>query len=117
VPTGKLALMKWISISTLNPKTIRKMGSKAIAAVIGAPDEFEWVAMECGFCRSGRTWLISAGYLPTYPPHFCPREGTVLPEATVEARRYRLRILNACQAPPFLSLHLYVDDGSAAGGC
>jgi spore coat protein A, manganese oxidase len=37
--------------------------------------------------------------------------GTVYPEATVEARRYRLRILNACNAR-FLNLQLYVDDGS-----
>jgi spore coat protein A len=40
--------------------------------------------------------------------------GTVYPEATVEARRYRLRILNACQAR-FLNLQLYIDDGSADG--
>ncbi|HEX9070002.1 MAG TPA: multicopper oxidase domain-containing protein [Ktedonobacterales bacterium] len=40
--------------------------------------------------------------------------GTVYPEATVEARRYRLRILNACNAR-FLNLQLYVDDGSADG--
>lgn len=40
--------------------------------------------------------------------------GTVYPEATVEARRYRFRILNACQAR-FLNLQLYVDDGSADG--
>ncbi len=40
--------------------------------------------------------------------------GTVFPEATVEARRYRLRILNACQAR-FLNLQLYVDDGSPDG--
>ena len=40
--------------------------------------------------------------------------GTVYPEATVEARRYRLRILNACQAR-FLNLQLYVDDGSPDG--
>jgi spore coat protein A len=40
--------------------------------------------------------------------------GTVYPEATVEARRYRLRILNACQAR-FLNLQLYVDDGSLDG--
>jgi spore coat protein A len=37
--------------------------------------------------------------------------GLVFPEATVQARRYRLRILNACQAR-FLNLQLYVDDGS-----
>ncbi len=40
--------------------------------------------------------------------------GTVYPEATVEARRYRLRILNACQAR-FLNLQLYVDNGSPDG--
>jgi spore coat protein A len=40
--------------------------------------------------------------------------GTVYPEATVEAGRYRLRILNACQAR-FLNLQLYVDDGSPDG--
>ncbi len=37
-----------------------------------------------------------------------------LPEATVQARRYRLRILNACNAR-FLNLQLYVDDGSPNG--
>jgi spore coat protein A, manganese oxidase len=40
--------------------------------------------------------------------------GTVYPEATVEARRYRLRVLNACQSR-FLNLQLYVDDGSPDG--
>jgi spore coat protein A, manganese oxidase len=40
--------------------------------------------------------------------------GTVYPEAAVEARRYRLRIINACQAR-FLNLQLYVDDGSPDG--
>ena len=40
--------------------------------------------------------------------------GTVYPEATVESRRYRLRVLNACQAR-FLNLQLYVDDGSPDG--
>jgi FtsP/CotA-like multicopper oxidase with cupredoxin domain len=40
--------------------------------------------------------------------------GTVYPEATVEARRYRLRVLNACQAR-FLNLQLYIDDGSPDG--
>ncbi len=38
--------------------------------------------------------------------------GTVYPEATVEPRRYRLRVLNACNAR-FLNLQMYVDDGSA----
>ena len=40
--------------------------------------------------------------------------GTVYPQVTVEARRYRLRILNACNAR-FLNLQMYVDDGSANG--
>ncbi len=40
--------------------------------------------------------------------------GTVYPQVTVEARRYRLRILNACNAR-FLNLQLYVDNGSASG--
>ena len=35
--------------------------------------------------------------------------GTVYPEVTVEARRYRVRILNACNAR-FLNLQLYVDE-------
>ena len=40
--------------------------------------------------------------------------GTVYPQVTVEARRYRLRILNACNAR-FLNLQMYVDDGSPDG--
>ena len=37
--------------------------------------------------------------------------GMVFPFAAVEPRRYRLRILNACQAR-FLNLQLYMDNGS-----
>jgi spore coat protein A len=40
--------------------------------------------------------------------------GMVYPEKAVEPRRYRLRLLNACNAR-FLNLQLYVDDGSADG--
>ena len=40
--------------------------------------------------------------------------GTVYPGRHRGARRYRLRILNACQAR-FLNLQLYVDDGSPDG--
>jgi spore coat protein A len=40
--------------------------------------------------------------------------GTVYPQVTVEARRYRLRVLNACNAR-FLNLQLLVDDGSPNG--
>jgi spore coat protein A len=40
--------------------------------------------------------------------------GTAFPEVIVEPRRYRLRILNACNAR-FLNLQIYVDDGSPNG--
>jgi len=40
--------------------------------------------------------------------------GTTFPKATVEARRYRLRFLNACNAR-FLNLQFYVADASANG--
>lgn len=40
--------------------------------------------------------------------------GTTFPEAHVEPRRYRLRVLNACNAR-FLNLQLYEDDGSPNG--
>lgn len=40
--------------------------------------------------------------------------GTTFPRATVQARRYRLRILNACNAR-FLNLQLYVANGSPEG--
>jgi spore coat protein A, manganese oxidase len=40
--------------------------------------------------------------------------GTTFPEVTVQARRYRLRLLDACNAR-FLNLQLYIDDGSANG--
>src|SRR6185369_6333519 len=40
--------------------------------------------------------------------------GTVYPEVTVEARRYRLRVLNGCNSR-FLNLQMYVDDGSPDG--
>ena len=40
--------------------------------------------------------------------------GTVFPQATVEARRYRLRMLNACNAR-FLNLQLYVGDATLDG--
>jgi spore coat protein A, manganese oxidase len=38
--------------------------------------------------------------------------GTAFPKTTVQARRYRLRMLNACNAR-FLNLQLYVDDSTA----
>jgi len=38
MPNGRPALMKWISISTLSPETIRKMGNEAVAVVIVVPE-------------------------------------------------------------------------------
>jgi spore coat protein A, manganese oxidase len=66
-------------------------------------------------------WDLGAG-VPLPDPSVVPEffgdtmlaNGTVFPKAIVEARRYRLRVLNACQAR-FLNLQLYVDDGSADG--
>ncbi len=57
-------------------------------------------------------------YAPPQDPSVIPEmfgdtmlvNGTVYPKATVEARRYRLRVLNACQAR-FLNLQLYTEDG------
>ena len=40
--------------------------------------------------------------------------GTTFPKAVVEPRRYRLRLLNACNAR-FLNLQLYIADGSPNG--
>jgi spore coat protein A, manganese oxidase len=70
---------------------------------------------------SGR-WDLWAGALALPDPSNIPEffgdtmlvNGTVFPEATVQARRYRLRMLNACNAR-FLNLQLYIDDGSKNG--
>jgi spore coat protein A, manganese oxidase len=70
---------------------------------------------------SGR-WEQAPGGLPLPDPSVVPEffgdtmlvNGTTFPEATVQARRYRLRLLNACNAR-FLNLQLYIDDGSPNG--
>ncbi len=67
-------------------------------------------------------WDLGQGGLPLPDPSNIPEffgdtmlvNGTTFPEATVEARRYRLRMLNACNAR-FLNLQLYIDDGSPDG--
>jgi spore coat protein A len=72
--------------------------------------------------EAARWGPIPKGALPIPDPSCIPEyfgdtmlmNGTVCPEATVEARRYRIRFLNACSAR-FLNLQLYVDDGSANG--
>jgi spore coat protein A len=70
---------------------------------------------------SGR-WDLGTGGLTLPDPSAIPEffgdtmlvNGTVFPEATVQARRYRLRLLNACNAR-FLNLQLYVGDSSLNG--
>ncbi len=67
-------------------------------------------------------WDLGAGGLPLPDPSSIPEffgdtmlvNGTAYPQITVQARRYRLRMLNACNAR-FLNLQLYIDDGSADG--
>jgi spore coat protein A, manganese oxidase len=67
-------------------------------------------------------WDLGAGGLPLPDASSIPEffgdtmlvNGTVFPEAAVQARRYRLRMLNACNAR-FLNLQLYVDDGTPNG--
>jgi spore coat protein A len=67
-------------------------------------------------------WALEPGGLALPHPSCIPEffgdtmlvNGTVYPHATVQARRYRLRILNATNAR-WLNLQLYVADGSANG--
>ncbi len=67
-------------------------------------------------------WDLGSGGLPLPDPSNIPEffgdtmlvNGTTFPEATVQARRYRLRLLNACNAR-FLNLQLYIDDGTPNG--
>lgn len=57
---------------------------------------------------------LDISVVPEYFGDTMLANGTVYPEVTVEARRYRFRILNACNSR-FLNLQLYVDDGTANG--
>jgi FtsP/CotA-like multicopper oxidase with cupredoxin domain len=67
-------------------------------------------------------WDVGEGGLALPNPSSIPEffgdtmlvNGTSYPEATVQARRYRLRLLNATNAR-FLNLQLYVADGSKNG--
>lgn len=66
--------------------------------------------------------LVTKGAKPPPDPSAIPEffadtmlvNGTAYPRATVQARRYRLRLLNACNAR-WLNLQLYEDDGSQNG--
>ena len=79
-----------------------------------------WYAHEYDVARYGKLGPAPLGPPPAIScvPEFFGdtmlANGTVYPEKTVEARRYRLRILNACNAR-FLNLQMYVDDGTPTG--
>src|SRR5204862_5830661 len=79
-----------------------------------------WYAHQYDTTRYGKLGPALAGPPPAVScvPEFFGdtmlANGTVYPEVTVEARRYRLRILNACNAR-FLNLQLYVDNGTSDG--
>jgi len=67
-------------------------------------------------------WDLAAGDQPPPEPSAIPEffadtmlvNGTAFPQVTVEARRYRLRVLNACNAR-FLNLQLYLADQGKEG--
>ncbi len=79
-----------------------------------------WYAHIYETARFGKLGPITA--VPPGDPSIIPEffgdtmlaNGTAFPEVTVEPRRYRFRILNACNAR-FVNLQLYVDDGSPNG--
>jgi spore coat protein A len=79
-----------------------------------------WYAHQYDTARYGKLGPAPAGpplgvsVVPEFFGDTMLANGTVYPEVTVEARRYRLRILNACNAR-FLNLQMYVDDGSPNG--
>jgi spore coat protein A, manganese oxidase len=67
-------------------------------------------------------WDLGLGGRPLPDPSSIPEffgdtmlvNGTTYPEVQVQARRYRFRLLDACNAR-FLNLQLYLDDGSPNG--
>ena len=78
-----------------------------------------WYAHQYDTARFGKVGptlgtLPAVSVVPEFFGDTMLANGTVYPKVTVEARRYRLRILNACNAR-FLNLQMYVDDGSPNG--
>ena len=68
-----------------------------------------------GTCWDGGvTSLPDPSVIPEFFADTMLVNGTAYPQAAVQARRYRLRLLNACNAR-WLNLQLYVDDGSPNG--
>jgi spore coat protein A, manganese oxidase len=65
--------------------------------------------------KKGKNAITDPSAVPEFFGDTMLANGTVYPEVVVEPRRYRLRILNACNAR-FLNLQLYVDDGFTKNG-
>jgi spore coat protein A len=63
---------------------------------------------------TGNTTMPDPSCIPEMFGDTMLANGTVFPAATVEARRYRFRLLNACQAR-FLNLQTYIADKSPDG--
>jgi spore coat protein A, manganese oxidase len=127
-------LPEFIENSVLGGTPIRELPIVVQDKIFVGPDIFEidptwagpsapgslWYAHQYDTARYGKLGPAPAGPPPSVsvvPELFGDTmlaNGTVYPQVTVEARRYRLRILNACNAR-FLNLQMYVDDGSPDG--
>ena len=127
-------LPEFIENSVLGGTPIRELPIVVQDKIFVGPDIFTIDPTWTGPTASGSLWYAHQYETPRYgklgpapadpPPavSVVPEffgdtmlaNGTVYPQVTVEARRYRLRILNACNAR-FLNLQMYVDDGSANG--
>ncbi len=68
--------------------------------------------MQGNFAK-GNTIPVDPSVIPEFFGDTMLVNGTVYPKVAVEPKRYRLRILNACNAR-FLNLQLFVDDSTAA---
>ncbi len=82
-------------------------------AASGMPTPTTRTRWDAGIAPGGLT-LPDPSSIPEFFGDTMLVNGTTFPQATVQARRYRLRLLNACNAR-FLNLQLYVADGSPNG--
>ena len=137
IPEGNLrnnGLPEFIENSVLGGTTVQELPIVVQDKVFVGPDIFTvdptwtgpsasgslWYAHQYDTARFGKLGPAPLGTPsdPSVVPEFFGdtmlANGTVYPQVTVEARRYRFRILNACNAR-FLNLQMYVDDGSLNG--
>ncbi len=104
----------FVDKSTIDDQDPTWPGSKE-TGTLWYPHVYEgdrWAIGRSGHVTPGGNLELEPSAIPEMFGDTMLANGTVYPEATVEARRYRLRVLNACQAR-FLNLQLYVDDGSS----